>query len=491
MKNLLFLSLLCLVVGCRKDDDLATPQDPKTETPKPIEEKELDRKEQFIRRMLNATLKGEEKVDVSDLNISETRRVAGQDYLYASDLEYRNWYDAFKIQYPHLFHLDYIGEYSRQYKAENPDEVKNYIIGYAFQPHKTEFYYQEIEKSLERYYADLKEGMNEADIAYALYNRLIKEVEYREDGLPFHAVGALAHQKAVCEGYSSAYRLLMNLVGIETQMVISGILPNSSIAHAWNRVKIQGEWYNVDATWDDAPKTLPFTLGKYFLTSDQRFHQQEKHPHALDYYQIPPANSTRFDRADIAFFRHNRRQTDAFFHQGYWYYINRESHSIFKAKIGETPIKVKTISPRLTSKQTRIAFGQNKIYYIDFDTDTQQFGIYSVDYNGNNTQQVRTLSENEVETASLNGNDHPVARNYGNVALRKAMALAKLKEAYYHGTEDYFKPENAQRIALLNTIKQAENLLRQSSINEAQADALAKKLENQRKGYTMGFSGKR
>lgn len=495
MKRFLLWSVLILTIGCgKKDTPLIelTSQPVQEESPIGVENEVLTPKETFIRKIFNASLKGETKVEVGEFNISEVKRVQGQDYLYAEDLEYKNWYDVFKIQNPYLFHLDYIGEYVRQYKQENPDEVQSYTIGYAFQPHKMQFYYTEIEKSLENYYSELREGMSEADIAYTLYNHLIKQVEYKEDGLPFHAVGALVHQKAVCEGYSLAYRLMMNLLGIETQMVISGILPNSSIAHAWNRVKIGGEWYNADATWDDNPKKLPFTYGKYFLTSDERFHNKEKHPRALDRYQIPPANSTLFDMSNVAFFRYNPWQTESIFKQGYWYYINSETDAIFKAKIGEMPLEVVRISPKLPTKEMRMAFGKEKIYYIDLeDHNTEQYAIFSVDFQGKNKRKERNINKEEVFSADLNGTDEPQMKNDGSVLLRTEMALSRLKELYHHGDEDYFAPKNAQRIALKKTLKQAEDFFQRKSANEAEAQALAKQLQTQRKAYAMPFSGGR
>lgn len=496
MKHLSFF-LLCLAISCRKEDNFSTKdnqsqnQTNPTSTETPIEIGNLTPKEQFIRQMLNATLKGNEKLDVSDFNISETEKVQGQDYLYSTDFQHKNWYDSFKIQYPFLFHLDYIGEYQWQYKKEKPSEVKSFIIGYSMPIQQVENYYQKVEKSLEDYYNDLHEGMNEADIAYTLYNRLIKEVVYAQDRYPFHPVGALVHKKAVCEGYSSAYRMMLNLLGIETQMVISGVLPESSIAHVWNRVKIEGQWYNVDVTWDDVPK-FPFTFGRYFLTSDNRFYGKEQHPRPLNYYQIPTASSTRFDNENTAFFRNNENQTEAVFHNGYWHFINKSSREIFKAKIGETPVKLHQISNKILKSELRIALGNSKIYFIDYDNAKRMYAIFSVDYEGRNIEKVKNITVDEVPSIALKSDsDQPTSVQGGGIALRKALALAKLKDAYYHGTEDYFEPKNSQRITLHQMIKEAEDLLKQPSVNTNQSKHLAEKLETLRKNYTMVFSVKK
>lgn len=209
----------------------------------------------------------------------------------------------------------------------------------------------------------------------------------------------------------------------------------------------------------------------------------------MDNYQIPSANSTRFDSSIVSFFRNNIWQTEAIFKGGYWYYINREARSIFKAKIGEKPVDVVDISQKLPSKEMKMAFGKEKIYYIDLeDHNTSQYAIFSVDFEGKNKQKERNINKEEVFSVDLNGSDEPQTKNYGSVSLRKEMALSRLKELYYHGDEDYFAPKNAQRIALKNALKQAEDFFYKKSNNEEEASALAKKLQTLRKAYTMAFS---
>ena len=50
----------------------------------------------------------------------------------------------------------------------------------------------------------------------------------------------------VCDSYSKAYVALMTAAGLDCERVIS-----FEINHAWNVVKMDGDWYQVDATWDD------------------------------------------------------------------------------------------------------------------------------------------------------------------------------------------------------------------------------------------------
>ena len=62
--------------------------------------------------------------------------------------------------------------------------------------------------------------------------------------------GVLIGRSGNCWGYASTFQLLMNMLDIEC-ITVYGTPRNSGAEHAWNMVKLDGEWYCVDAAWDD------------------------------------------------------------------------------------------------------------------------------------------------------------------------------------------------------------------------------------------------
>jgi len=58
------------------------------------------------------------------------------------------------------------------------------------------------------------------------------------------AEGALARGSGTCEAYHRAYVMLLNKVGISTGRITGN-------GHVWTAVKMNGEWYQVDTTWND------------------------------------------------------------------------------------------------------------------------------------------------------------------------------------------------------------------------------------------------
>ncbi len=59
--------------------------------------------------------------------------------------------------------------------------------------------------------------------------------------------GALVNGKTICGGYSESFYLLMNALGVECRY-LQGY---AGEYHAWNCLKIDGDYYYMDVTWDD------------------------------------------------------------------------------------------------------------------------------------------------------------------------------------------------------------------------------------------------
>ncbi|MBQ1398645.1 MAG: hypothetical protein IIY89_09120 [Clostridia bacterium] len=91
----------------------------------------------------------------------------------------------------------------------------------------------------------------------------------------FNIYGALVRKKAVCTGYAGAMKLLLNLVGIESRTVV-GMSKNTG--HMWNQVRIDGDWYNLDVTWDDSANEgdVLYSRYSYFNLTDERLARNHK-----------------------------------------------------------------------------------------------------------------------------------------------------------------------------------------------------------------------
>ena len=89
-----------------------------------------------------------------------------------------------------------------------------------------------------------------------IYDYIARNVEYdyeNSDYLIYTAYGALSRGKAVCQGYSVLYYRLALEAGLCSRIISgTGIDPSSGEggAHAWNIVKLEDYYWNLDVTWD-------------------------------------------------------------------------------------------------------------------------------------------------------------------------------------------------------------------------------------------------
>lgn len=114
----------------------------------------------------------------------------------------------------------------------------------------------------------------------ALHDYIVLNTRYAEKTTPqgdypkeaHTPYGALAVGEAVCEGYSTAFKLLLELAGVECELV-SGTAKGEN--HSWNRVRLDGEYYLTDPTWNDPTPDRPgVVLYDYFNLTDEMMNRE-------------------------------------------------------------------------------------------------------------------------------------------------------------------------------------------------------------------------
>ena len=108
----------------------------------------------------------------------------------------------------------------------------------------------------------ITEDMNDYEKALAIHDYIILNNRYNDnilnifgqssldDSTPY---GMLVKHTTVCKGYSTTFKLLCNMCGVECELIVE--YWGRDIHHAYNRVKIEDSWYYVDVTWDDSEET--------------------------------------------------------------------------------------------------------------------------------------------------------------------------------------------------------------------------------------------
>ena len=147
---------------------------------------------------------------------------------------------------------------------------------------------KEFEKAADKFMKDIDLSQSDYDIAKDIHDKLCDMVTYdnaacEKQGSDYAhtAFGALVRDSegidnyAVCDGYSQAYKYLLQKAGIEGLVIagVGGTTKYDAGGHAWSMVRLDGDWYEVDATWDD-PGTLDEQIADIKRSSDRKEYEE-------------------------------------------------------------------------------------------------------------------------------------------------------------------------------------------------------------------------
>lgn len=155
------------------------------------------------------------------------------------------------------------------YSRYSPDDLAQSVAKLKV---KVNEFFSSLEKSLTPYQLELE--IHDFLLERCEYDKTLTDVEYvtTENASAFDPYGVMVKGLAVCEGYSRTFQLLLNGVGIDC-ILING--ESQGELHMWNAVKLDGDWYYVDVTWDDMDdesiKYDYFNISEKVLSADHEF----------------------------------------------------------------------------------------------------------------------------------------------------------------------------------------------------------------------------
>ncbi len=139
----------------------------------------------------------------------------------------------------------------------------------------------------------ITDDMSDYDKLKYFHDYLIKNCKSdTEDKFANTIYGTLVNGKALCEGYAKSFSYLCNRAGIEN-MIVTGM---TNVAHMWNMVKVDGNWYHIDVTWDKPEGPLEelypdMVMYQFFMVTDSVI--ENDHVIWTVGYEPPHAYSTK------------------------------------------------------------------------------------------------------------------------------------------------------------------------------------------------------
>lgn len=334
-------------------------------------------KKEAVEAIYQALLSFETTVDLSDYRIPYSDEIASELLDGALD----------KNQY--LFNtLANYTDFSEESEFCSCYTSGKYIDSFEFLYNAPADTLQKQYKTLQKKVASIKKtlalkGKSKEEIVLAIHDYIALHADYDEAKKPkrtsYTAYGSLVKGKAVCSGYATASKLLLESYGIPVKIVTS-----DAMDHAWSLVKLHGKWYHMDITWDDPyPKKKNYVAYWFFLKTDKEL---KRHPKA-DHYKWDSSGikctSRRYSKIPVT-------DNNKLFHSGsYWYWNSNKKTSSGHYNYKKYNFTF-TKSALVTTSTLPFVKYQSRIYF------TKRNQIISMNTNGRVVRTLHRVSKNPL-----------------------------------------------------------------------------------------------
>lgn len=160
--------------------------------------------------------------------------------------------------HPELFYVEGYS-YTRYTRG---DKITAVIFSgtYSIDRETAESRRDEIEAAAAEILSGIDEGADQYTKVKYVYDTIIRETDYDPSAPDNQNVySVFVNNRSVCQGYAKATQYLLNRLGVECTLVLGTVktgegqgLPARQEGHAWNLVRVDGDYYYVDTTWGDA-----------------------------------------------------------------------------------------------------------------------------------------------------------------------------------------------------------------------------------------------
>lgn len=167
-------------------------------------------------------------------------------------------------------------------------------------------------------------------------------------------------RRSVCQGYAKATQYLLNRAGIDSTLVLGRVVGGEG--HAWNLVKIDGQYYYVDTTWGDASYQAvgsSYPAGKiptinydYLCVTTEQMKQTHTFDNVVELPDCTATDANYYVREGVYFEEWDEERIAAVFDESY--------------RKGEAYVTLKCAGASVYQKMRGMLIGEQEIFrYLD------------------------------------------------------------------------------------------------------------------------------
>lgn len=215
---------------------------------------------------------------------------------------------------------------------------------------------EEIRGRASEWLSDITTDASEYDKVKAVYEKIIFSTDYDLNASDNQNIASVfLGNSSVCQGYAKATQYLLNHLGVMCTLVQGTV--DTGEAHAWNLVRIDGDYYYVDTTWGDASYRMEDGSG-----------QQELPEINYDYLCVTTQELLRTHRIEsvVAMPECTATQANYYVREGVYFtsYDAEQMQSIFDRawESGRTEITLKCADEECYREICRVLIDEQEIF---------------------------------------------------------------------------------------------------------------------------------
>ena len=178
----------------------------------------------------------------------------------------------FRLRLDHPSIFSYVSNFTYRFFDE-ADILVHLIPEYLFEKKKIKEHQKALEGRITRLLRPMQEltpeeqekSIHDFILENVIYDKLQKQYSHE-------IIGPLQHGIGVCEGIAKTVKLFCDRLGIDCLIAVSEADPEHGVRyrHAWNLVKIGGDWMHLDATFDNSLKRYGTKRYDYYNLDDRQ-----------------------------------------------------------------------------------------------------------------------------------------------------------------------------------------------------------------------------
>ncbi|MBE6599059.1 MAG: hypothetical protein E7638_06420 [Ruminococcaceae bacterium] len=199
----------------------------------------------------------------------------------------------------------------------NDDTITSAAFNYVMSPEEGAAARALFDSEIEYIVSLCDKTASEAELALFVHDYFIASYGYDSSYTFYEAHELFANRRGVCQAYSMAYAAVLRRLGMDAVVISS-----DDMNHAWNLVKVDGEWYHVDLVYDDPTADRPGrVLHEHFLLSDKAISDDH-----YGWNSPVKCTSDRFDNSPLRSVR-----SEVIGYKGNFYYVDEAANALVRA----------------------------------------------------------------------------------------------------------------------------------------------------------------